>query len=128
MNDKKEKLEQLVIKDTKNFPQNSPDQETCIILDDLFSKNELPSRQVQYCIINKYGDSLCSTNYLEEYNYNNRKFVRYQALKNQSFGIKSVNDDKLREDRNYWLEVSPVDKVIDFGIEVREVIEKNSLY
>ncbi len=98
-------LKQAGIIDTENYPQNVPDDKTCEILDGLFSKNQLTSRQVQYCV-----DSMHITDYFEEYNYNGRKFIRYKATTNQSDNIKLSNNDTIKKDKFYWIEVKPIMK------------------
>lgn len=98
-------LEQTGIIDTANFPQNIPDDETCELLEDLFSKNQLIPRQVKYC-----ADSMHITDYFDEYNYNGRKFIRYKATIDQSDNITLSNDDTINKNQFYWIEVKPIMK------------------
>ena len=90
--------------DTENFPQDIPDNETCEILDDLLSKNQLTSKQVKYCI-----DSMHMTDYFDEYSYDGRKFIRYKATTDQPDNIKLSNNDTISNNKFYWIEVKPID-------------------
>lgn len=99
----------LIKIDTENFPQNIPDEETCNTLDDLFSKKQLSSRQVQYCIVSTDGQPIQMTDYFQEYSFSDRKFIRYQATRNQSDAIKLSNNDSIDKDEFYWIEVKPID-------------------
>lgn len=98
-------LKQTGIIDTENFPQNVPDDETCEILDDLLSKNQLTSRRVKYFV-----DSMHITDYFDEYNFNGRKFIRYKATIDQPNSIKLSNNDTINKDKFYWIEVKPIMK------------------
>ena len=90
--------------DTENFPQDILDNETCEILDDLLSKNQLTSKQVKYCI-----DSMHMTDYFDEYSYDGRKFIRYKATTDQPDNIKLSNNDTISNNKFYWIEVKPID-------------------
>lgn len=94
---------QTEIIETENFPQNIPDNETCKILDDLLSKNQLPARKVKYCI-----DSIM-TDYYDEYNYNGRRFIRYNPTINQPNNIRLHNNDEISNNKFYWIEVKPIE-------------------
>lgn len=101
MNDKEEKLNVNPIIDIENYPLLNVDKETSNILDKLFSNSKLISRKVRYFIISS-NEIICSTETLEEYSYDDRKFVR----------INSKNNN----DIFYWQEVKPIKWVIDNDI------------
>lgn len=113
-NSTNEKLEQVyldsnlkktgVIIDTESFPQDTPDKETCEILNDLFLKNQLISRQVKYSIIFS-DDSMHMTDEFSEYNYDNRKFIRYEVEIDESNTYLSFDDNNINN--FYWFEVKP---------------------
>lgn len=113
-NSTNEKLEQVyldsnlkktgLIIDTENFPQDTPDKETCEILNDLFLKNQLISRQVKYSIIFLDG-SMHMTDEFSEYNYDNRKFIRYEVEIDESNTYLSFDDYNINN--FYWFEVKP---------------------
>ncbi|MBR3210242.1 MAG: hypothetical protein IKF82_08300 [Bacilli bacterium] len=94
---------QTEIIETENCPQNIPDNETCKILDDLLSKNQLPARKVKYCI----GPIM--TDYYDEYNYNGRRFIRYSPTINQPNNIRLHNNDEIGNNKFYWIEVKPIE-------------------
>ena len=102
-------LEHDKIIDTENFPQNSPDMSTCQILDILFSENRLPFRQVSYCITEFPDGSARVTDFYKEYSYEDRKFIRVLATQNQNGDITLSNNDAIRKDNYYWVEVKPID-------------------
>jgi hypothetical protein len=119
--DKNKELEQLYLDDslkrtgiidTENFPQNIPDNETCEILDDLFSKNQLASRHVKYCIVSS-NEPVHMTNDFEEYNYDGRKFIRYKATVDNPSNKTLSNNDTLSQNKFYWIEVKPIDLLKD---------------
>lgn len=101
-------LKQSGVIDTENFPQNIPDKETCKMLDNLFSKKQLVSRQVRYCIFYP-NKSMYTTDYFDEYTYNGRKFIRYQALNDGNNCITLSNHDTIENNKFYWVEVKPID-------------------
>ena len=101
-------LNQTGMIDVQNFPQDIPDRATCEILDGLYSKNQLPFRQVKYCI-GELTNPIHVTNYFKEYNYNDRKFIRYQAMSDSSNGIMLSNGDTISNGKFYWIEVKPID-------------------
>ena len=109
-------LEQMGVIDIENFPQYIPDNETCEKLDDLLSRNQLTYRQVKYCI-----DSMHTTDFLDEYSYNGRKFIRYKAEIEQSDNIKLSNNDTISKNKFYWIEVKPSplakDKILYTGFD-----------
>lgn len=101
-------LKQVGTIDTENFPQNIPDSETCKILDDLFSHNQLQSKkQVRYCVILQ-NSPVYMSDYFEEYTYNGRKFIRQKASVNQPENITLSNNDGINKDTFYWVEVKPL--------------------
>lgn len=104
---KDKSLKQTGVIDTKNFPQNVPDKETCEILDNLFSKNQLTSRKIRYCIWPSNG-IMHMTDYYEEYSYNDRKFIRFQSTTDAPSDITLSNNAEIKKDEFYWVEVSPI--------------------
>lgn len=111
--DTNEKLERLYLDgslnkigdiDNENFPQDIPDKSTCEILDDLFSKNQLPFRQVKYCIL-YLTKPIYMTDYLKEYSYDGRRFIKYQSK--ISSDVVLSNNEPIIKNRVYWLEVKP---------------------
>ena len=69
-------LKQTGLIDTANYPQDIPDKDTCEILDDLLSKNQLQSRVVKYSFIAP-NDEAYITDPFTEYSYDNRIIVNY---------------------------------------------------
>lgn len=101
-------LKQTGVIDTKNFPQDVPDKETCEMLDDLFLKKQLASRQVRYCIVYS-NEPMHITDYFDEYTYNDRKFIRYQSLVDGTDCMTLSNHDTIEKNKFYWIEVKPID-------------------
>ncbi len=106
-------LKKAGIIDTENFPQDVPDNETCKILDDLLSKNQLTFRQVKYCIISSNGRTIHMTDYFNEYNYDGRKFIRYQRTGDAPSNMTLSNNDTINKNKFYWIEVKPTDLAKD---------------
>ena len=94
--------------DIENIPQYSPDKQTCEILEDLFSRNQLESKKVKYLI-----DSIHMTDYFDEYSYEGRKFIRCKATIDQPDNIKLSNSDTIVKDNYYWIEVKPKSLLFD---------------
>lgn len=101
------KLNQTGVIDTENFPQDIPDQATCEILDDLLSQNQLPFVECKYCIGN-ISSPTYTTDYLKEYSFDGRKFVRYQSTCDAPKDMVLSNGDTINKDQYYWIEVKPV--------------------
>lgn len=112
-------MKALGIIDTQNFPQDIPEKEICEILDGLFSKKQLPSRQVKYCIATP-NEILHITDYFTEYTYNGRKFVRYLSLVDTPNSMTLSNNTAIEKYKFYWIEVTPIvlskDKILYSGI------------
>ena len=101
-------LKQTGLIDTANYPQDIPDKDTCEILDDLLSKNQLQSRVVKYSFIAP-NDEAYMTDPFTEYSYDNRKFVRIESKVDQADNITLSNGEKINKGEFHWIEVKPID-------------------
>lgn len=102
-------IDEHVLIDSDNFPQNFTDPETGAILDILYSKGQLPSRKVQYLI--KFPDERTSllSNVWEEFAYDDKRFVRYTPRNVERQEMTLSNGQKISNNSTYWIEVTPYD-------------------
>lgn len=116
--DKSKELEQVYLGgglkqtgtiDFENFPQDTPDEATCKLLDDMFSKGQLESKPVRYC--RKYfNNQTFITESFDEYEYDGRKFIKVQPAVSQGNGVTFSNGDTIDKNKSYWIEAKPIDE------------------
>ena len=111
----KQPLKQIGVTDTENFPQNCPEPEVCGILEHLFSQNLLMPRKVRYCITtNTETRPSYMTDYFDEYCYNDRRFIRYEATTDMPNGFTLSNDDNIKKGQAYWIEVTQAERCNEY--------------
>lgn len=113
--------------DIYNFPQDMPDNETCKLLDSLYSMNRLTSRKVNYCITST-NQNVKMTDTFDEYNYNGRKFIRVEPKTAGTSEMRLSNNEEIIKGKSYWIEVKPVDlsenKILYVGFDGNDIKRK----
>lgn len=105
-------LKQTGTIDFENFPQDTPDEATCKLLDDMFSEGQLESKPVRYC--RKYfNNQTFITESFDEYDYDGRKFIKVQPAVSQGNGVTLSNGDTIDKNISYWIEAKPIDESKD---------------